>query len=60
MVGVIRNKHYHQENICYLTSGVILALYDWLNNFCCILVALAVDFIERHGPSNEMHRQLQL
>ena len=41
---------------------MILTLNDWLNNaaafqFC--FMALAVDVIDRNGPSNEMRRQLQ-
>ena len=44
----------------YITSGVILALNDWLNNRSCYcFMALCVDVIDRHGPSNEMRRQLQ-
>ena len=47
--------------VCKITSGVIFVLYDQLNNFCCFSVpfmALVVDVIYRHGPSNEMCRQL--
>ena len=45
-------------------SGVILALYDWLNNSGWFPVpfydsSLAVDVINRHGPSNKMCHQLQ-
>ena len=46
----------------YITSGMILTLYDWLNNFCCfsvLFLALAIDVIDRRGPSNKMHCQLQ-
>ena len=45
-----------------ITSGVILTLYDWWNNFCYFSVpfyGFAVDVIDRRGPSNEMRRQLQ-
>ena len=36
-----------------ITSGMILTLYDWLNNFCYFSVrfmALAIDVIDRRGP----------
>ena len=45
-----------------ITSGVILTLNDWLNNCSCFSVlfyGLAVDNIDRCGPSNEMRHQLQ-
>ena len=45
-----------------ITYGVILNLYDWLNNFCCLSVpfhGFAINVINRHGYSNKMHRQLQ-
>ena len=45
-----------------ITSGVILTLCDWLNNLCCfsvLFIALQVNVIDRRGPSNEMHHQLQ-
>jgi len=44
-------------------SGVILILYDWLNNpvsFQFHFMALAVDVIDRCGTSNKMRCQLQL
>ena len=42
-------------------SGVILTLYDWLNN--CVgssvsFMALVVDIINRRDPSNETSCQL--
>ena len=43
-------------------SGVILTLHDWLNNCGCFsvpFIALAIDVINRCGPSNELHHQLQ-
>ena len=43
-------------------SGVILALYGWLNNSGCFSVpfmTLAVDVIDRRGSSDEMRHQLQ-
>ena len=42
-----------------MTSGVILTLNDLLYNGGCFqlcFMALAVDFINRHGPRNEMRR----
>ena len=35
-------------------SGVVWALFDWLNNFCCFSVLIDV-----FGPSNIMGCQLQ-
>ena len=47
----------------HITSGVILTLNDWLNNCSCFSVSFYgschVDVIGRHGPGNEMRRQLQ-
>ena len=45
-----------------ITSGVILTLNDWLiivATFQFHLMALAVDVIDRHARSNEIHHQLQ-
>ena len=43
---------------------MILTLYDCLNASCCFSVPFygpcAVDITDRRGPSNKMHRQLQL
>ena len=43
---------------------MILTLYDWLNilseAFQFHFMALAVDVINRRGPSDKMRRQLQL
>jgi len=42
-----------------ITSGMILILNDLLNNSSCYSMALAVDVVNRRGPSNKMHHQLQ-
>ena len=47
----------HPQGHIRITSGVILTLNDWLNNFGCFqfrFMALAIDVIDRHDPSNEM------
>ena len=43
---------------------MILTLYDWLANFAAfqfhfVAMALAVDVIDKHGPSSKMHCPLQ-
>ena len=46
----------------YITSGVTLTLNDWLiiaTAFQFRFIALAIDVIDRRGPSNEMRHQLQ-
>ena len=52
--------HVSTPEAIYITSGVILILNDWLNNCGCFqfrFMALAVNVIDRRGPSNEMRRQ---
>ena len=34
-------------------------ILDELNNSGCFSMTLAIDFIDRHGPSKEMRHQLQ-
>ena len=49
-----------------MTSGVILTLYDWLNTYVISVafpshfMALTINAIDRLGPGNEIHRELQL
>ena len=41
-----------------ITSGMISTFYNCLNAFQFCFMALAVDVIDRCGPSNEISRQL--
>ena len=44
---------------CHI-RGMIWTSYDWLNCFQVQFLTLGVDIKDRHGPSDEMCRQLQL
>ena len=47
---------YAAETI-YITSGMILTLYDWLNNFCFLqfyFMALATNIIDKRGPRKSL------
>ena len=47
----------------FIAIGMILILYDYVNAFCYFSVyftVLAVNVIDRNGPSNIMFLQLQL